>query len=101
DQNMRPSRGVFVEFFGENACTAPAAAVFSLRTGAPVIAAFALRQEDGTHRVQVRGPFETELGGHAAVLDLTQQITSAVEDAVRARPDHWFWVHRRWKTRPE
>ncbi len=100
DQNMRPRRGIFVDFFGEKACTTPAAAVFSLRTGAPLIAAFPVRQEDGSHLVLLRGPFTTALQGHAAVVDLTQQITRAVEDEVRARPDHWFWVHRRWKTRP-
>jgi KDO2-lipid IV(A) lauroyltransferase len=49
----------------------------------------------------MRGPFTTVLSGHAAVEDLTQQLTRAVEDEVRAHPDHWFWVHRRWKTRPE
>ncbi len=101
DQNMRPSRGIFVQFFGSPACTTPAVAVFALRAGAPAIAAFPLRQPDGSHVVKVRGPFSTGLSGHAAVEDLTQQITRAVEEEVRARPDHWFWVHRRWKTRPE
>ena len=101
DQNMRPARGIFVEFFGDKACTTPAAAVFALRAGAPLIAAFPLRQADGSHLVRIRGPFSTQLSGHAAVEDLTQQITSALEEEIRARPDHWFWVHRRWKTRPE
>ena len=100
DQNMRPSRGIFVDFFGEKACTTPAPAVFSLRSGAPIVAAFPIRRPDGTHVVTLRGPFQTVLSGHAAVEDLTQQITRAVEDEVRAHPDHWFWVHRRWKTRP-
>ena len=101
DQNMRPSRGIFVDFFGHKACTTPAPAVFSLRTGAPLIAAFPIRRPDGTHLVVMKGPFQTSLSGHAAVEDLTQQITRAVEEEVRARPDHWFWVHRRSKTRPE
>lgn len=100
DQNMRPSRGVFVPFFGAPASTTPAAAVYALRAGAPLIAAFPVRQPDGTHVVSLRGPFTTALHGHAAVLDLTGQLTAAVEQAVRAHPDHWFWVHRRWKTRP-
>jgi Kdo2-lipid IVA lauroyltransferase/acyltransferase len=100
DQNMRPRRGIFVDFFGTPACTTPAAAVFALRSGAPLVAAFPVRQPDGTHLVEVRGPFTTGLRGHAGVLALTQQVTSAVEEAVRAHPDHWFWVHRRWKTRP-
>ena len=100
DQNMRPSRGVFVDFFGTPACTTPAAAVYALRAGAPLIAAFPARSENRTHVVKICGPFETSQRGHEAVIDLTQKLTRAVEDAVRARPDHWFWVHRRWKTRP-
>jgi len=100
DQNMRPRRGIFVEFFGEQACTTPAAAVLSLRSGAPLLAAFPVRQPDGKHVVEVHGPFTTELRGHEAVVALTQALTRAVETAVRAHPDHWFWVHRRWKTRP-
>ena len=100
DQNMRPRRGIFVDFFGAPACTTPAAAVFALRAQAPILALFPVRAADGTHLVRVVGPFSTAREGHAAVEDLTRQITCAVEDAVRERPDHWFWVHRRWKTRP-
>jgi KDO2-lipid IV(A) lauroyltransferase len=100
DQNMRPKRGIFVDFFGELACTTPAAAVLSLRTGAPLLAAFPVRSADGTHVVRVEGPFTTKLHGSAAVHALTQEVTRAVERAVRARPDHWLWLHRRWKTRP-
>jgi KDO2-lipid IV(A) lauroyltransferase len=100
DQNMRPKRGIFVDFFDELACTTPAAAVLSLRSGAPLLAAFPVREPDGRHRVRLEGPFTTDLRGSAAVHALTQALTRAVERAVRAHPDHWFWVHRRWKTRP-
>ena len=102
DQNMRPSRGIFVDFFGEPACTTPAAAVFALRTGASLMACFSLRGPDGTHRATFEGPFAPPPGarGQPAVRALTQEVTRAVERAVRAHPDHWFWVHRRWKTRP-
>jgi Kdo2-lipid IVA lauroyltransferase/acyltransferase len=102
DQNMRPSRGIFVDFFGEPACTTPAAAVFALRAGASLLASFCVRGPDGTHRVSFEGPFAPPRGarGHSAVRTLTQELTRAVERAVRAHPDHWFWVHRRWKTRP-
>jgi len=102
DQNMRPSRGIFVDFFGEPACTTPAAAVLALRSGAPLLAAFSVRAADGTHRVRLEGPFCPPPGarGRSAVLALTQEVTRALERAVRQHPDHWFWVHRRWKTRP-
>ena len=102
DQNMRPSRGIFVDFFGEQACTTPAAAVFALRTGAQLMAVVSVRGPDGSHRVRFEGPFAPPPGarGRSAVRALTQEVTRAVEGAVRAHPDHWFWVHRRWKTRP-
>jgi Kdo2-lipid IVA lauroyltransferase/acyltransferase len=101
DQNMRASRGIFVDFFGDKACTTPAAAILALRTGARLVAVFPVRQPDGTYVVKVRGPFTTRLSGHAAIVDLTEQLTRAVEEEIRLHPDHWFWVHRRWKTRPE
>ncbi|HXN55229.1 MAG TPA: lysophospholipid acyltransferase family protein [Myxococcales bacterium] len=102
DQNMLRRRGIFVDFFGTPACTTPAAAVLALRSGAPVIAAFPVREADGRHRVLVEGPFAAPAGLRTAdaVRALTQQITSAVERAVRDHPEQWFWVHRRWKTRP-
>jgi KDO2-lipid IV(A) lauroyltransferase len=103
DQNMRPSRGIFVSFFGALACTTPAAAVFSLRSGAPLLAVFPVRLPDGTHRIQWEGPFLAPQGfrGHQAVVALTQELTHAVERAVRAHPEQWYWLHRRWKTRPQ
>lgn len=102
DQNMRRERGIFVDFFGTPACTTPAAAVMSLRTGAPLLAAFPVRQPDGTHRVVVQGPFAApeDARGHQAVVALTEQVTRAVEQMVRDHPEHWYWLHRRWKTRP-
>ena len=102
DQNMLPRRGIFVDFFGAKACTTPAAAVLSLRSGVPLIAAFPIRQPDGTYLVRVEGPFTAPPGARApeAVRALTQQLTLAVERVVREHPAQWFWLHRRWKTRP-
>ena len=102
DQNMRPRRGIFVDFFGSPACTTPAAAVYAQRAGAVLLMAFPVRQPDGTHLVKVLGPFEAPAGarGPAATLALTQQLTRAVEETVRAAPEQWYWLHRRWKTRP-
>jgi len=102
DQNMRRSRGIFVPFFGTLACTTPAAAVFSMRTGAPLLAVFPVRQPDGTHRIYWEGPFSPPKGvnGHDAIVALTEEITRALERTVRAHPEQWYWVHRRWKTRP-
>ena len=31
---------------------------------------------------------------------LTRAINENIEAGVRRRPDHWYWLHRRWKTPP-
>ena len=30
----------------------------------------------------------------------TQRVHAELERVIRAHPDQWLWVHRRWKTRP-
>jgi lauroyl/myristoyl acyltransferase len=37
------------------------------------------------------GPFEED------VLTVTQTITSRLEQEIREYPDHWFWMHQRWR----
>ena len=34
------------------------------------------------------------------VLAFMQDLNDRLERWVRAHPEHWYWVHRRWKTRP-
>lgn len=102
DQNMLPKRGIFVRFFGEWACTTPAASLMAMRTGAPVIVAVAVTLPDGRTRLCLEGPFPVPPGGSVAerARAHTQQLVAAIERYVRAHPEQWFWLHRRWKTRP-
>jgi KDO2-lipid IV(A) lauroyltransferase len=103
DQNMLPKRAVFAPFFGTLAATTPAPAVVAERTGAPVVLAFMLRQADGRYRVTIEGPFQfarTSDDRDADVLAFTAMLNERFERHVRAHPEQWFWVHRRWKTRP-
>jgi KDO2-lipid IV(A) lauroyltransferase len=36
----------------------------------------------------------------ADVRENTQRFTRVIEEYVRAHPEQWLWVHKRWKTRP-
>ncbi len=104
DQNMLPRRAVFVPFFGKLAATTPAPAVVAERTGAPLVLAYLLRQGDGRYRVCVEGPlrFERSSDDRAAdILGFTRALNERLEAVVARHPEQWFWVHRRWKTRPE
>jgi KDO2-lipid IV(A) lauroyltransferase len=100
DQDAR-QRGLFVPFFGRAASTAVGPARVSLKTGAPIVMGFAVRRPDGRFDLQVEGPLElAEPEAPDAVLRLTAHHVAVLEAWVRARPELWFWLHRRWKTRP-
>jgi Kdo2-lipid IVA lauroyltransferase/acyltransferase len=100
DQDAR-RRGLFVPFLGTPASTPVGPARLSLKTGAPIVMGFAVRRPDGRFDLEVEGPLEVaEPEAPDAVLRLTAQHVAVLEAQVRARPELWFWLHRRWKTRP-
>jgi KDO2-lipid IV(A) lauroyltransferase len=102
DQNVAWQEGIFVNFFGELACTNVGMALLALRTGTPVLPAFNMRQEDGRYRVVIEPEIQLIRTGDKD-LDVernTELFTGVIERYVREYPDHWFWLHQRWKTRP-
>jgi len=99
DQDAR-QRGLFVPFFGRPASTAVGPARLSLKAGVPIVMGFAVRRPDGRFDLKVEGPLEvTRPEAPDAVLRLTAHHVAVLEAQVRARPELWFWLHRRWKTR--
>jgi KDO2-lipid IV(A) lauroyltransferase len=103
DTNMTPPQGVFVNYFGLAACTAVGLAKVAMHTGAAVLPAFTIwDQALGKYRIRFEPAIPTvDTGDDAAdAVANTQNYTAAIEQAVRAHPDQWLWVHRRWKTRP-
>ncbi|MCK5377777.1 MAG: lysophospholipid acyltransferase family protein [Acidobacteria bacterium] len=103
DQDIRDLPGVFVPFFGREAWTPSGPAGFSLKIGCPTIPAFIHRREDGSHTVEVHPPLPRPVDGSTEdqIRQLTAAATAAIEQHVRAHPDQWVWMHRRWRTRPE
>lgn len=102
DQNVSWQEGVFVNFFGELACTNAGLALLALKTGASVLPVFNIRQADGRYRAVI-GPEIPVIRTGDKDTDVeknTDLFTSVIERYVREYPDHWFWLHQRWKTRP-
>jgi len=94
--------GLFVEFLGRPASTAQGPALLAHREGLPILMAFIVRGPKGRHRVFF-DPVPDELyrdQGPEAIRRITEYYTHILESYVQRYPDHWFWVHRRWKTRP-
>ena len=104
DQNVTRSEAVFVNFFDTLASTNKGPALIAQRTGAVVIPAFIIREGKGrTHRIVIEKEVELASSGDkdADTLENTQRITASVERMIRRYPEQWFWVHRRWRTRPK
>jgi KDO2-lipid IV(A) lauroyltransferase len=104
DTNMTPPQGVFVPFFGMQACTASGLARVALKTGAAVLPGFMLWDEAGQKYVLHFGEEIAMVctgNDEADMVTNTARCTAAIEEYVRRYPDQWLWVHRRWKTRPE
>jgi KDO2-lipid IV(A) lauroyltransferase len=94
--------GVFVPFLGHPASTSRALAVLALKTRAPVLPAFIHRLPDGQHELVLEPEIPLVITGDLDhdIAANTARYTEAIERQVRAHPAQWFWVHRRWKTRP-
>ena len=100
---MTPPQGIFVPFFGEQACTASGIARMALHTDAAVVPAFTIW--DAVLR-KYRVHFDPPLtlvrtdNTEADIVANTAMFNNVLEQYVRKYPDQWLWVHRRWKTRP-
>jgi len=103
DTNMTPPQGLFVPFFGIEACTASGLARVALKTGAAVLPGFLLWEERERQYVLRFGP-ELVLAdsgdSEADAASNTALFTAVIEETIREYPSQWLWMHRRWKTRP-
>jgi len=101
DQNVDWYEGVFVDFMGHRACTSKGLALFALKTAAPVVPVFMIREKSG-----LRAEFGPEIvtvktGDRQKDIETnTQEYNRVIEKFIRRYPDQWFWVHQRWKTKP-
>ena len=103
DQNSKRGMGVFVNLFGVPASTNSGLARLAMRTGFPVYPAFLVREgRSPRHRIVIGPPVPIARTADrvADVHENTQRFTRVLEDMITRYPDHWLWVHKRWKTRP-
>ena len=96
DQKM--NEGIPIPFFGRDAMTAPAVVEFAYRLKVPLVLAKCERLGGTRFRVTYMAPMDLPDSGDrkADVKAVLRRINGEFEDWIRARPDHWFWLHRRW-----
>jgi len=94
------TKGCWVEFFGRAASTHKAIALFALEHEARLVVGYARRSgRPLCYEMGVEAILDPREAGHlaAGVRPLTQWYTSQLETIIRAAPDQYWWLHRRWK----
>lgn len=101
DQAPRDS-AVPVTFFGQPCWGTIAPALVAARAKAPIVSMSFVRQPSGRYTLTLSPPIELTAAGEKKVdfVAVSQQCQDLIEQAIRANPDQWLWLHRRWKQRP-
>jgi KDO2-lipid IV(A) lauroyltransferase len=103
DVNSGGKEGVFVPFFGIPASTSGGAAAIAIRSNALIFPTFCI-WDKGIRRYRfVHGPIlEPAVSGDRKqdIIDTTAAFTAEIEKIIKAYPEQWMWIHKRWKNRP-
>jgi KDO2-lipid IV(A) lauroyltransferase len=102
DQDAGPD-GVFVPFFGRLASAYKSIALMAVRYRLPLVAGFARRTAED-FRYEIRcvdrlDPHQWDAQDDP-IYFVTAWYTRAIEQMVRIAPEQYWWLHRRWKSRP-
>ncbi|MHB2040141.1 MAG: lysophospholipid acyltransferase family protein [Acidiferrobacteraceae bacterium] len=98
DQDLGRDHAVFAPFFGVPAATTTALARVARATHALVLPCIARQRRFGGYEILIGPP----LAGFPTGDDVAdaRRMNEAIERAVIAAPEQYFWVHKRFKTRP-
>lgn len=93
------SGGIPVPFFNHNTLTPSGPALLSLKTGAPILPMFILREKGIPHKLIISPPIELERSSEIEkdIERLTAAFTQSIEERIRQVPTQWAWLNHRWK----
>ena len=96
DENQKQG-GVLVEFLGRVMALPVGPAVYHLKTGAPILPMFIVRQKDGGHKVIIDPPLEFTLSGDEKrdAFSIVDQIARVLESYIKKYPGQWSWISKR------
>ncbi len=103
DQNAALEDSVFVDFLGIPAATTTGIARMARHSGAPVVPVYSYWDAAlGKYRLRYEPALTLRRTDdeEADIRHYVAQFNEVLSNYVRRFPGQWFWVHRRWKTRP-
>ncbi len=95
--DQAPRRGLVFPFLGQDALHDTTPAVLAHRAGRPLVVALGRRDEQGEHVLDVPLVLPPDGSARTFVPHATRLASDALGDLVRAHPEQWLWLHRRWK----
>ena len=95
-------KGKFIDFLGRPASTTDGAAAIAIRYNIPVILAFGIRGKNGLIKVFLHKFLDVNKlsDNEEGRIQFLKEYNKILEKYIRKYPEQWFWLHRRWKTRP-
>ena len=100
DQAYNRKGTVLVPFFGEPAATNTAVSQIARLSGAPVVPFFPARVDNGSsYKLEVLPALENFPSGDDAAD--AARLSEVLEVLIRKAPEQYYWVHRRFKGRPD
>lgn len=101
DQFMGKPFGILTSFFGKQTGSAYGLAIFAKKTDAPVIPIYTYWGKDGLlnicfgERIDLSANVSDDDDAYKA--NVTNRFNREIEKIILQHPEHWMWVHRRWK----
>jgi len=100
--------GLPLPFFNQPTRLVDALARLAILSRAPIVPAFGIRREpwlsDGRIVAQVFPGFHLEKNNRQkgenrddTIMEGTRRVVQELETIIRAHPDQWLWMHRRWR----
>ncbi len=94
--------GIAAPLLGHEAMTSPIAAQLALKHGHAILPASMVRHPGPRFEVVIHPPVELEDSGdrRADIAAATRRLNDILGGFIRAHPEQWLWIHRRWPDRP-
>lgn len=96
DQNVNAREGADCLFFGRRTSTPTIVAALAQKYRLPVLPMFPVRKgNSGVHQITFLEPLP--ISDSDTIETICQKQNDIIEQMVRAHPEHWLWMHRKWK----
>ena len=91
--------GVYINFFNKSVPSLAGPAILSRRLGLPVIPAYITRDTDNHHHITILPEMEVaEVSDRDDfIVANTQLQLDWIAGILKAHPEEWLWLHKRWK----